>query len=169
MMKTFADQIKDFSAKVKTQCNDTVSILLFKIYEEVDKRSPVGDQELWIYNKGTKENPEYVHWLAYNDKDGYVGGHFRANWQLGVGTLPTTEVAGVDPQGDATQGRILAAIPDEAAGKVYYLANTAPYAMRLENGWSTQAPAGMVGLAVSMFPELIDVSVKIAKAKADSK
>lgn len=168
-MKTFADQIKDFSAKVKTQCNDTVSTLLFKIYEEVDKRSPVGDQELWIYNKGTKENPEYVHWLAYNDPNGYVGGHFRANWQLRVGALPQGEVAGVDPQGQKTKASILAAIPDEAAGKVYYLANNAPYAQRIENGWSTQAPAGVVGLAVSMFPELIDVSVKIAKAKADGK
>lgn len=164
-MGGFANQIHDFVAKVKSRSDDVVGLTVAKIAADIDERSPVGNQDLWIFNKGTKESPEYVHWLAYNDPDGYVGGHFRANWQLGVGIKPEGIIEETDPSGDAAQGRINAAIPDDAAGKVYWLVNNLPYAQRLEHGWSTQAPSGMVGLAVTRFGELVEASITEAKAK----
>jgi len=37
-------------------------------------------------------------------------------------------------------------------GDVFYFTNNEPYALRLEFGWSDQAPSGMVRLAVAKFP-----------------
>lgn len=35
------------------------------------------------------------------------------------------------------------------------LMNQVPYAMRVENGWSTQAPNGMLKRAVALYPSII--------------
>lgn len=168
-MKSFADQLHEFSARIKGRGDAVVAGVVHGLAVEIDKRSPVGDQELWLYNRGTKDKPDYVHYLAYRDADGYVGGHFRANWQLGIGSLPDGIVQGVDPSGGETQDRILAAIPEDAAGRVYYIANNLPYAQRLEHGWSTQAPAGMVGLAITMFSDIVDATVTEVKADEGAK
>lgn len=35
------------------------------------------------------------------------------------------------------------------------ISNNQPYAQRVENGWSTQAPYGMMRTAIATFPELL--------------
>ena len=47
--------------------------------------SPVGDADRW---KHPEAKPE-----------GYVGGHFRANWQLGIDTIPTGMIEGTEYKG----------------------------------------------------------------------
>ncbi len=39
--------------------------------------------------------------------------------------------------------------------KVVTITNAQPYAQRVENGWSTQAPYGMMRLGIADFPELL--------------
>lgn len=143
-MSTFALDLQRFAEKCKERADDAVGNIIVRIAAELDKRSPVGDATYW-------KNPPPA---------GYIGGHFRANWQLGVGAMPMGEVPGVDRTGEKTQGRILAEIPDQAAGKVYYIANNAPYAQRLEYGWSRQAPQGLVGLTVTMFQDIVRDAVE---------
>ena len=46
-------------------------------------------------------------------------------------------------------------IPDDASGRIYYLANNVPYARRLEDGWSRQAPQGIVGRTVIQFRQIV--------------
>ncbi len=137
---TFALDLKTFADKAKAKADDAVGLIVVKVAAELDRRSPVGDATYW------KRKPP----------KGYIGGHFRANWQLGVGVRPTAEIAGTDRSGSATQGRIMAAIPEEAAGKLYWLVNNAPYAQRLEHGWSRQAPQGLVGLTVTKFQQIVN-------------
>lgn len=142
-MGTFAVDLANFAEKVKGRADAVVGDVVAQLAQGVDLRSPVGDATYWI-SKPPK---------------GYVGGHFRANWQLGVDNIPGGEIAGVDPTGADTQGRILATIPEDAAGKVYYLVNNAPYAQRLEEGRSRQAPQGLVGLTVIEFPQMVERAV----------
>lgn len=144
---TFALDLQKFAAKAKEQADDAVGRIVVSVAAELDKRSPVGDAAYW------KTKPPA----------GYVGGHFRGNWQLGIGSLPTGETPGVDPTGSKTQATIMAAVPDEASGRVYFLANNTPYAMRVENGWSRQAPQGLVGLTRIMFQEIVDEAVAEAQ------
>lgn len=144
---SFTVDLQRFAEKCKDKADAAVGNIVVRIAAEVDRRSPVGDATYW----------------KHPAPKGYTGGHFRANWQLGIGTMPAGVVLGVDKQGAATQGRIIAAIPSEASGKVYFLTNNAPYAQRLENGWSRQAPAGVVGLTVTMFGEIVRDAVAALK------
>ncbi|MFM9433468.1 hypothetical protein ACFDR9_000509 [Janthinobacterium sp. CG_23.3] len=52
--------------------------------------------------------------------------------------------------------RIMAGIPKAAAGNVYYIVNNRPYAVGLENGWSRQAPVGMVGLTALNWQNIVN-------------
>lgn len=159
---TFALDLQRFAEKVQDKADEAVSAIMIGIAARIDERSPVGDMTLWkdVDSYGFDEK---FATLVKERREGYVGGHFRANWQLGVDVIPEGEVVGTDPTGEATQGRIVAAIPDEASGHVYWLANNAPYARRLEEGWSTQAPQGMVGLTVIEFQAIVREA--IAKVK----
>ena len=143
-MGSFTLDLQRFAEKCAERADDAVGNIVVRIAAELDKRSPVGDATYW-------KNPPPA---------GYIGGHFRANWQLGVGAMPMGEVPGVDRTGEKTQGRIMAEIPEQAAGKVYYIANNAPYAQRLEYGWSRQAPQGLVGLTVTMFQDIVRDAVE---------
>lgn len=77
---------------------------------------------------------------------GYVGGRFRANWVASLGTPAKTTTDSTN-RGDSEQQALNGAqLP--LGGKVYFC-NSLPYAIRLENGWSKQAPAGMVKLTLA--------------------
>lgn len=143
-MGSFTLDLQRFAEKCAERADDAVGNIVVRIAAELDKRSPVGDATYW-------KNPPPA---------GYIGGHFRANWQLGVGAMPMGEIPGVDRTGKKTQGRIMAEIPEQAAGKVFYIANNAPYAQRLEYGWSRQAPQGLVGLTVTMFQDIVRDAVE---------
>lgn len=148
MVGSFTLDLQKFVAKAGARADAAVGEVVRALALKVDERSPVGDP---IYWKGPAPK-------------GYVGGHFRGNWQLGIGALPAGIVPGVDPDGGRTRAEIAAAIPEQAAGNVYYLANNVPYALRIEHGWSRQAPAGVVGITVTEFDTRI--SEAVAKAKA---
>lgn len=75
-------------------------------------------------------------------------GRFRGNWSLAIGAPDTSVTATVDPSGGATVARnanAMMAYPEKAWPPVY-ITNNLPYAERLEDGYSKQAPGGMVAL-----------------------
>lgn len=145
---TFALDLRKFAEKAKIRADDAVGRIVIGVAAELDKRSPVGDASYW------KTKPPA----------GYVGGHFRANWQLGIGSLPTGEIVGVDPSGTKTQATIMAAVPEDASGRVYWLANNVPYALRIEDGWAYKAPQGVVGLTQALFHDIVTAAVTGARA-----
>lgn len=149
MSSTFALDLKRFAEKAEKNAHDMVGTVVSDIAVRIDMRSPVGDP----VGPPPWKNPP---------PPGYVGGHFRANWQIGINTIPSGEVAGVDTSpkngktGGATTAKIQAAIPEQAAGKVYYIVNNLPYAQALEDGHSPQAkPGQMVGLTVTEFQAMV--------------
>jgi hypothetical protein len=42
------------------------------------------------------------------------------------------------------------------AGKIIFLTNTLPYILRLEEGYSKQAPIGMVYTTLREFPQVVE-------------
>lgn len=89
-------------------------------------------------------------------------GRFRANWQFsGAGIQRATSLA-VDRGGQVTVNRLVAEIQRTGSGGVTYLSNSLPYAVRLENGWSKQAPQGMVRLTVQEFQNYVSQAAKDA-------
>lgn len=146
---SFALDLRKFAEKAGRRADEAVGGIVMAIHAKVDERSPVGDATYW-------KNPP---------PKGYVGGHFRGNWQLGVNTIPGGELLRVDPTGNTVRAEVRAAIPERAAGPIYYLTNNVPYAQRLEHGWSRQAPTGVVGVTVTEFGALVAAAVGAARAK----
>lgn len=91
---------------------------------------------------------------------GYVGGRFRGNWQLSISAPATAALDRIDANGSDTIAAASAAIASFAAGPPIYLTNNLPYAVRLEHGWSKQAPAGMVRVTAAEFSAIVKDAVR---------
>ena len=87
-------------------------------------------------------------------------GRFRSNWAVGLGAINTSADAAPDKTGDAAKGRAQAALQGWKPGQTIYLSNSLPYALRLERGWSQQAPSGVVRLTVQRYGDALAEAVK---------
>lgn len=81
-------------------------------------------------------------------------GQFRANWLISIGAPDPSTEQGPSPAFAAKSSAALASYAAQEGFPVVYLQNNLPYANRLENGWSKQAPDGMVGLTVAELSAL---------------
>lgn len=74
-------------------------------------------------------------------------GRFRANWALTLGSPDLT--AGPADLPSYPRPQIpLSELGSWEEGETIYIANGVPYGPRLEDGWSDQAPQGMVRLSI---------------------
>jgi hypothetical protein len=136
--QTFAADISAFVAKVNGNVSRVVRKIVFDIGTKIVMRSPVGDGTLW-------QSPP---------PPGYVGGRFRGNWQYGYGQQPAGDLPDIDKSGATSTLRIAAGLKEAPVAGIHYLVNNLPYARRLEDGHSTQAPAGIVGLTALEFQQI---------------
>lgn len=141
---SFALDIADWVAKTSENTDALVRSVVIGLGERIVERSPVGNPTLW------KEG---------SAPPGYVGGRFRANWQHGHGTQPSGTFQDVDASGAVSINRIVASVKAAPGAGVHFLVNSLPYAEALENGHSSQAPRGMVGLAAIDFQAIVDSQV----------
>lgn len=121
---------------IKRSMNRVTYEVVATMVTRLDEVSPVGDPKLWQDKKKAEAAV----------KNGYVGGQFRGNWQLGVNEKPAGWLPGkIDPSGASTVAENISKIPKMASrGYVYYLVNNTPYGIALEEGHSTQAPHAFV-------------------------
>ena len=113
-----------------------------------------GDQVFESYGKGLKKVArqiitDVIDNTPVNVRDETHAGHAKANWQVGVNSVPSGEIEGTDKEGSKTTSTCLAQLSKSRAGDVITLTNNVPYIQALEEGHSTQAPAGMVAVAVA--------------------
>lgn len=148
MAKSFALQIAEWVAKTKGSGDLVVRAITFKIDGRLGQRSPVGDATYW----------------QHSPPKGYVGGRFRGNWQVGIGAPPAGTLAVADPTGATTIAAHAGVIGSAKAGDVIYLVNNLPYARRIEEGWSRQAPVGLVALTVVEFRVIVNDAVNGVRA-----
>jgi hypothetical protein len=75
-------------------------------------------------------------------------GRARGNWQASIGNPRTDTIETSDPGGGRTISDGIEAT-GKAYGNVFWITNNLPYIYRLEyEGWSKQAPRGMVRLTI---------------------
>jgi len=162
---SFELDIRKFAAKALGNADQVVGTTVWDIIKEIDFLSPVGNPSVWKDWKEGSIADNADHWLVKSGfvKEGYAGGHFRGNWQLGIGSLPTGTIDGIDPTGVATIMKAYGKIPKKAAGLVYYYANNLPYAIPLEEGHSSKAPNGMVGITAVKFQSMIQKALSELK------
>jgi hypothetical protein len=137
---SFSLDMSKFVEKTNKNIDLVIGKVVIDITKEVVRMSPVGDASYWL-------NPAPA---------GYVGGRFRGNWDYGVNSAPSAQFDVIDNTGSISNDRVRAKITRDMAGKVHYIVNNLPYGERLENGWSRQAPHGMLGLTVIKFQSIVD-------------
>ena len=147
---TFALDLSAFAKKTDLRMEAVVRRIVLDVAKSLVEMSPVGDADYW------KSPPP----------KGYVGGRFKASWDYGFNSPPSDLHRGIDPSGAASLNRIEAGIDGKMGGAIHYLANNAPYAMRLEEGWSRQAPHGMVELTAMKFQAIVDEAAAAEDIKA---
>lgn len=151
----FSLDLSAFVAKAKANGHAVVRRVVLDVGTSLVDKSPVGDRELWAANIDRAERG-----LPPLPK-GYVGGRFRGNWQYGnmsEAGVPMAELPDIDPTGQVSIERINAALPTDAAGKLHIIKNNLPYAQKLEDGHSSQAPSGMVGLTVIEYQGIVSAA-----------
>jgi hypothetical protein len=108
-------------------------------------KSPVGNPSIWQSNLDSSGNRRSKRSKKIRKPEGYVGGQFRGNWQMSIGSFDTAEVAGIrSPSATMSAGESVAKRLTDFG--VSHLQNNLPYAQRLEEGHSGQAPMGMIAL-----------------------
>lgn len=143
-MGKFADAVAAFSAKTKTNVNATISESALGMAIELVERSPVGDPALW----------------ASKPPKAYVPGTFKANWRGGFNAIDYTVTDDTDPTGEISVVNISEKIQEQfLSGSVFYITNSLPYAIALEDGHSKQAPAGIVALTVLDWQGIVSSAV----------
>ena len=136
---SFSSDVRKFCEEEAPEYIDTViRRTVIEAGRRVIMRSPVGDGKYW------KRPPP----------PGYVGGRFRGNWQYGFNASPSGELDSVDMSGAGTLSALARAAMLSPGTGVHYITNNLPYAERIENGWSRQAPQGVVGLTEIELPQI---------------
>lgn len=144
----------EFARKTLERADRLIRAVGIKTFSSVIRDTPVGDPDLWKANEGkTKPKPP----------PGYVGGRLRANWRCSLAMPDTSTDESVD------KNRGIVAVNDVCATadrkKILWLANSLPYAWRIEyEGWSRQAPEGMVRRNVTRIKKIISGELRNLKS-----
>lgn len=141
---SFSLDLSAFTKKAGANADLVVKRVVAGMAESVIEMSPVGDKDYW-------KSPA---------PKGYLGGRFRGNWDYGFNAPPKEQFEVTDKTGAISTGRILAGLNVAPVAGIHYIANNLPYAERLENGWSRQAPVGMVGVTVLKFQAVVRGAVR---------
>lgn len=98
------------------------------------------------------EAVQYIGNVALNgvkEKSPVLSGQFRANWLVSIGDIDPSIQVGAGSGHALKSTTALTAYGQYEGFPVIYLQNNLPYASRLEDGSSSQAPGGVVGITVA--------------------
>jgi len=186
-MGVFGVDVRNWVNETNAKADNIVRAIAIEITSRIVFKSPVGNPELWAANAravyGRETHNLFVDQInatlapgekkvrrlgkqklksMYKLRAGkdYVGGRFRANWQLTIGTAASGNIDAVDANGGKTITAAVEALQDFESGPTIFIVNNLPYGARLEyEGWSRQAPAGMVRVTVAEFNEIASNAV----------
>lgn len=182
-MGEFATQIQSFRDTAEKRATLAVRKIGLEILTRVVQRSPVGNPELWAANQVAASYNHEVNvrnaelradpanltkagrlrpgkkvkdGMTIKAPPGYVGGRFRGNWTVTVGSPSTGTLDRIDPSGNEAIAAARAALQSLIVGTPIFIGNNLPYGPRLEyESWSKQAPAGFVRITIAEFQDIV--------------
>lgn len=141
----FALDLSKFVEKAKANAELVVQKVAIDMLYRVVDRSPVGNPDLW-------KSPAPA---------GYVGGRFRANWQVSFDVPKLEAIQKVDAAGGSTKQAGATMIQAfTTANQSIWMMNNVPYAIPLEYGHSKQSPAGVVRVTIAEFQSFVNDAVR---------
>ena len=140
MAGRFTADLRRFVERTNGNADAVVRKVVMDLGTAMIDRTPVGDPLTW-------KQPAPA---------GYVGGRARGSWNYGYGAI-APPVEAIDGSGGASTARVAAGVTSHNPRGLHYITNSVPYMRRLEyEGWSKQAPAGMVRVTVTEFQRFVD-------------
>lgn len=142
MASSFSADLKKFAEATKRNLNDTFRATCLELGTRIVQRSPVKT------------------------------GRFRGNWQIAAGgpdpriDEPFDKQPLGSPPSGASFGRWQGELQAATIGSTVFITNSLPYARKLEyEGWSQQAPSGMVRVTIAEYEQIIRAAIEKAKKK----
>lgn len=143
-MQDFTKALQDWTAEVKATMNGIFRDVVIDIGRSVVRLSPVDT------------------------------GHFRGNWQLTIDNEESGELSREDISGSVTIADIVNKAGTLTAGQVAYIVNHVEYGYDLEygtyfgptakvtpEGFSRQAPEGVLRITAARFSEIVNEAVRL--------
>ena len=124
---SFADEVLDFSNHAIEVTDDITRVSAIALFSDVVISTPVGNPSLW-----SSKAPA-----------GYTGGSLRGSWFATI-SRPSSQLADASRENSAISSMENIVLGAKSA-RLFYMTNNQPYSKRVEyDGWSSQAPDGMV-------------------------
>lgn len=136
---SFALDLRQFNIKTNQQLRLVVRKIALELLRRVVLRTPVGNPDLW-----QSRAPR-----------GYVGGFLRGNWQVTIGTPAGGTIDQFSTSAEQVIAEQSGAVSSWDGDGAIFIVNNAPYSMRIERGWSSQAPQGMVQITLEEYPYIV--------------
>lgn len=145
-MANFEDIVNEWVEQTEEKIDDILQTIIIKVGTMVVRLSPVDT------------------------------GRFRANWHLSIDRESGVSSMSFDQEGQSTINLIASAANSFTAGQVAYIQNNVLYGNDLEwglyngptqkvtaDGYSTQAPSGMVRVTESEFLNIVNEAIQLNK------
>jgi len=140
----FLKQFKAHQQLCLEASSKAINYSLLQTYMNIVQRTPAGNPNLWhppYWPAGYQPGDLKKSWhIAYNGQERTVGGQFSNAEQ-------TLESGGLSFKVGTLTNQV---------ATIY---NSQPYAQRIEEGWSTQAPQGMMRISVAEWTSNLDRAV----------
>lgn len=141
---TFKYDLNKFAVKVEMRSARVMRGTALDLFGMIVEKTPVGNPSLWI-SKPPK---------------GYTGGRLRGNWQLSINSPASGTFKAIDKTGVRVNAKAHGNVKVADIGDSIWITNNLPYAIEVENGHSTQAPAGMVKTTLLSFKRHVDKNAR---------
>jgi len=150
-LKKFNEELDAFGERTVPEAHLALQKkIAFDLFNKIVTKAPVGNPSIWDGRAVGKSYP------PRKPPKGYVGGRSRGNWQISVRNVPQAEKSAFDtgvttgtPVSGLQQAEAFGAMAKAKFGQTIWIYNNVRYIKRLEDGWSTQAPTGMVAISVA--------------------
>jgi hypothetical protein len=136
---SFGKDVKKFNKKVEKTATKIFRGTALELFVRIIKRTPVGNPSLW----------------ASGAPAGYVGGRLRGNWQVDINKSPDEQLDTIDASGTAPIANAATKMQRAKLGDTIHITNNLDYAEAVEDGHSSQAPAGMVKVTTTEFKNIV--------------
>lgn len=147
--------------RVMAAIQETTKVASIEMINGAIIKSPVGNPELWL-TKNSKG--QYVDYIAYKGYPvGYVGGRFRSNWILSRGEPQDKTTKRISRESTIINGMVKRVIKTKS--KQWNLTNSLPYAVPIDEGWSSQAPNGITDAVANQVESRIPAIWAAAKRR----
>lgn len=145
MAGKFTLDLSKFVNKAKGNARQVVRKVVLDVGSSIVLKTPVGDPDTW-------KMPAPA---------GYVGGRARGSWQYAQGAPLAEEPGGTDAGGGESIQRVAAGVDGGDPLTQHFITSNVPYMRRLEyEGWSGQAPDGMVRKTIEEYQQFVDNAVR---------